>query len=49
MADAFRIKDQQSTFFITLTLIDWVDTFTRKVYKDIIIDSLNYCNEGKLL
>ena len=34
-----------------MTVVDWVDLFTRPVYNDIIIDSLNYCinNKGLLL
>src|SRR5215203_1091562 len=47
MADAYRIKDQFVAYFITLTVIDWVDVFTRKEYKDVLIDSLNYCIASK--
>jgi REP element-mobilizing transposase RayT len=34
-------------YFITLTVIDWVDVFTRPDYKYIIIDSLEYCQKNK--
>ncbi len=27
-------------YFLTLTVVDWVDVFTRPVYKHIIIDAL---------
>jgi REP element-mobilizing transposase RayT len=47
MADAYRIKDQYTAYFITITVIDWVDVFTRKDYRDIIVDSLNYCIASK--
>src|SRR5690606_17351947 len=32
-------------------IIDWIDVFTRKEYKDIVIDCLNYCikNKGMIL
>jgi putative transposase len=30
-------------YFLTLTIMDWVDIFTRPVYKHLIVDSLNYC------
>jgi REP element-mobilizing transposase RayT len=43
MAEAYRISDQQASYFITLTVIDWIDVFTKKEYKDILVDSLNYC------
>lgn len=28
-------------------IIDWIDLFTRKVYRDIIIDSLRFCQQHK--
>ena len=34
-------------YFMTLTVVDWVDVFTRPVYKHIIVDSLKYCQEAK--
>jgi REP element-mobilizing transposase RayT len=33
--------------FITLTVIDWIDIFIRKDYKDFIIECLKYCQEHK--
>ena len=30
-------------------MVDWVDVFTRKEYKDILLDSLKYCQECKNL
>lgn len=34
-------------YFITTTVVDWVDLFTRPKYKHIIVDSLAYCQENK--
>ncbi len=36
------------TYYLTLTIIDWVDIFSRPACKHIIVDSLNYCilNKG---
>jgi REP element-mobilizing transposase RayT len=34
-------------YFVTDTVVDWVDIFTRPVYKHIIIDSLKYCQQHK--
>ena len=36
-------------YFITLTVVDWVDVFSRPTYKHIVIDSLRYCQENKRL
>ncbi len=32
---------------MTFTAVGWIDVFTRKVYKDVIIDSLQYCISNK--
>ncbi|MBW1295233.1 REP-associated tyrosine transposase [Aquimarina litoralis] len=45
--DGYKIRDQSKAHFITFTVFDWVDIFTRKRYKDTIIESLQYCIEYK--
>ena len=34
-------------YFVTDTVVDWVDIFSRPRYKHIIIESLQYCQEHK--
>ena len=34
-------------YFLTLTVIDWVDIFNRPHYKHITVDSLRYCQQQK--
>ena len=34
-------------YFLTLTVVDWVDVFTRPTYKQDIVDSLAYCQTQK--
>ena len=36
-----------STYYLTLTIVEWVDIFSRPVYKHLTIDSLNYCIANK--
>lgn len=45
--DQYRIADQHATYFCTFTVIHWIDLFSRKEYKDIIVNSLNYCVKEK--
>lgn len=33
----------QGTYFLTLTVVDWVDVFTRPIYRQMFADSLSYC------
>lgn len=47
MGRKYKIRNQESIYFITITVIFWLDTFTRKSSKDIIIESLKYCQKEK--
>ncbi len=49
MSGGYQIGDQYAAHFITPTIVDWVDVFTRKVYRDIVIDSLDFCIKNKAL
>ena len=43
----YHISDQYATYFMTFTTVGWVDLFTRKECKDILIDSFKYCMKNK--
>ncbi len=45
--DKYLIAEQNAPYFITFTVVDWVDVFTRLRYKEIITDSLTHCIEKK--
>ena len=45
--DRYLISDQNAIYFLTLTVVDWIDVFTRKEHRSTIIDSLQYCVENK--
>ena len=47
MSTNYRITDDTKPHFLTLTLVEWVDLFTREKYKQTIIESLKYCIEEK--
>ena len=36
-------------YFVTFSVIGWLDVFTRRVYQEILIDSINYCKQNKQL
>jgi len=33
--------------FLTFQVVDWIDIFTRKIYKDILIDSFKFSMDNK--
>jgi len=47
MTQGYTIKDQEAAHYLTLQIVQWADLFTRKIYRDIIIDSLKYCQKNK--
>jgi REP element-mobilizing transposase RayT len=47
MSDKYKAVDNEKAHFITITVVDWIDLFTRKIHKDLIVDSLNYCRNKK--
>lgn len=47
MPHAFQIHKQDAAYFLTFQIVYWIDVFSRKRYRDIIVDSLNYCTKEK--
>ena len=47
MSRNYKISDQSQLHFISFATISWIDVFTRPAYKDIIVDSRNYCIKNK--
>lgn len=51
MKEGYIIRNQEKAHFITATVVDWIDVFTRQAYRDCVIDCLNYCvaNKGMIV
>ena len=47
MSEKYKIWDQQKAYFLTLTVVGWIDIFTRKSHKMTIIESLQFCQREK--
>ena len=47
MSESYKIKDPEGIYFLTIPVVGWVDLFTRKEYRDIILDSLKYFQNSK--
>jgi putative transposase len=47
MSHQYRVRNHYQIHFVTFTIVDWVDIFTKPVYKRIIVDSLSYCQKNK--
>lgn len=51
MKERYVIRDQTLPHFLTATVVDWVDVFSRQNYRDSIIECFDYCikNKGMIL
>jgi putative transposase len=43
----YVIKDQNAIHFVTFSVVQWIDVFSRKSYADILVESLKYCHANK--
>ena len=42
-----RKTTSNDLYFITLSVVGWVDLFSREVYKEIMVSNLEYCQENE--
>ena len=47
MSTKYKINNPEGIYFISFAVVNWIDVFTRKDYKDIFVDSINYCINNK--
>jgi len=47
MSRTYKFANPEGIYFITFATVCWIDVFTRRVYKDILIESLQYCQKEK--
>jgi REP element-mobilizing transposase RayT len=45
--DGYRIRDESKPHFVTFTVVDWVDVFSRSIYRDKVIESFEFCRSNK--
>ena len=43
MSIKYKFRDQDELYFVTFAVINWIDLFIRNKYKQIILDSWEYC------
>jgi len=47
MPEKYQFHNPDGVYFVTPTVVHWIDVFTRKEYCYIITDALNYCIDNK--
>jgi REP element-mobilizing transposase RayT len=47
MSTKYKFLDPEGIYFISFSTVGWVDIFTRPEYKNIFVDSVQYCQQRK--
>ena len=46
-ADGYKIRNQAGLYFMTFTVVGWIDLFTRQLYRDLFLKNMDYCRREK--
>ena len=49
MPTVYQIVDQSEMYFVTFRVVYWIDVFSRSTYRDLFLESLEYCRKHKSL
>lgn len=47
MSRKYKFRDNTKLYFVSFAVINWMDVFIRKEYKEILLDSVAYCQKFK--
>lgn len=47
MARKYKFHDHSKRYFVTFTVVHWIDAFIREAYRNIFYESIRYCQEKK--
>jgi REP element-mobilizing transposase RayT len=47
MSRTYKFLNPEGIYFISFATVGWIYIFTRRIYKDIKIDSLDFCQKNK--
>lgn len=47
MSRNYKFHNPEGVYFVSFTVVEWVDAFPRNEYKNILVDSLAFCQQEK--
>src|SRR5690606_3303253 len=47
MSRNYKFHNSEGLYFVSFAVVEWLDVFTRNGYKDILLDSLSFCQKEK--
>ena len=47
MSRNYKFNNPEALYFVSFAVVGWLDVFTRNEYKDLLLESLEFCQEKK--
>ena len=47
MSRNYKFHNPEGVYFVSFAVVEWIDVFTRNEYKDIVLESLQFCQANK--
>ncbi|MEZ5008112.1 MAG: transposase [Chitinophagales bacterium] len=47
MSSRYKINNPDGIYFLSFATVGWIDVFIRKEYKEVLVESLKYCQKHK--
>ena len=47
MSSKYKIRDQRLPYFVSFATVYWIDLFVRNEYREVLLDSIGYCQKEK--
>lgn len=47
MSRNYKFHNPEGLYFVSFAVVGWLDVFTRNEYKDLLLDSLEFCQKNK--
>lgn len=47
MSRNYKFHNSEGLYFVSFAVVGWLDVFTRNEYKDLIVESLEFCQNNK--
>ena len=47
MSHKYKFRNPDGVYFITFSVVSWIDVFTQDVYRNVVVNSFNWWIENK--
>ena len=47
MSEKYKMHNPEGRYFLTMTIVHWIDLFTRRELSDVIVASIKHCQKKR--